>query len=171
MMTSEATAVELRNVLESLRIIQVTEVYPGEDHVLMYCRLNEEQMERWAHFVQSALIRESEVNQLSGQEVVRFEFSRQYRYIRGKFGYSWKVFVWARDVAKAVNLLSGCLSTPPSRQHGGGGAPTRRPPEQKDVVRLPHRSGDRNNPDGKMTTGAMGKQIPSERGAYGKGYP
>ena len=140
--------------LDSTGFVKVWKSHGDPLNCTLYCRVNESDNPRWAQLAEVALRGELEANNR-----FRFVIARRWMIVRGNFGYTWQVSVWAED-DEALDEAAALFSRrgPPRPR----GAPT-----ELDSFSLPHRGASRNNPEGKLVRGARGKMVPSEKGAFG----
>tara|TARA_Y100000310_G_scaffold315127_1_gene365348 strand:+ start:297 stop:761 length:465 start_codon:yes stop_codon:yes gene_type:complete len=142
--------------LKATGFVQVWKEHGSDLNFTLYCRIKEDDNARWAQLAERVLRAELAANE-KGDEMFRLMLARRWMIVRGNFGYTWQVSVWARDVGSLDEAAA--LFRP--------GPAVRRAPIELGEAPLPHRSSSRNDPSGKLVRGARGKMVPSERGAYG----
>lgn len=145
----------IAEALEATGFVKVWKRHGPPHDCTLYCRVDEADNARWAQFAERVLRGELEANKDGAR--FRLVLARRWMIVRGNFGYTWQVSVWARDDEAAADAASLF-----------GGAPqVRKSPVELDSFSLPHRGAARNDPEGKLVRGARGKMVPSEKGAYG----
>jgi hypothetical protein len=142
--------------LAATGFVQVWKEHGSPLNLTVYCRIKDEDNARWAQLAERVLRAELAANK-RGDERFRLMLARRWMIVRGNFGYTWQVSLWAHN-REALEEAAALFRSAPAVQ---------RDPIELRSAPLPHRSSARNDPGGKLVRGARGKMVPSEKGAFG----